>query len=68
MSTSNGEKIEVIDAHSHMGERKKLSIYQVPAIMKFMAEGMIKDMDEPVVDKVVTFAIGIMLLSDFSLI
>ncbi len=38
MITVEGEKIEVIDAHSHMGERKKLAIHQIPPIMKFMAK------------------------------
>ena len=38
MITVEGEKIEVIDAHSHMGARKKLAIHQIPPIMKWMAE------------------------------
>jgi predicted TIM-barrel fold metal-dependent hydrolase len=58
MITYEGEQIEVIDAHSHMGARKKLAIHQIPAIMQFMAEDMIRDMDQAGVDRVVTFAIG----------
>ncbi len=65
MITCEGETIEVIDAHSHMGERRKLAIHQIPAIMKFMAEDMIRDMDEAGVDKVVTFAIGMGEPSDY---
>jgi len=65
MITCEGESIEVIDAHSHMGERRKLAIHQIPAIMKFMAEDMIRDMDEAGVDKVVTFAIGMGEPSDY---
>ena len=45
MITCEGQPIEVIDAHSHMGERRKLAIHQILAIMKFMAEDMIRDMD-----------------------
>jgi predicted TIM-barrel fold metal-dependent hydrolase len=58
MITYEGENIEVIDAHSHMGERQQLAIHQIPPIMKWMAEDMIQSMDEAGVDKVVTFAIG----------
>lgn len=58
MITYEGETIEVIDAHSHMGERQQLAIHQIPPIMKFMAEDMIRSMDEAGVDRVVTFAIG----------
>jgi hypothetical protein len=53
-----GEAIEVIDAHSHMGARNKLAVHQIPRIMKFSAEDMIASMDGAGVDKVVTFAIG----------
>jgi len=60
-----GEQIEVVDAHSHMGERRKLAIHQIPPIMKFMAEDMISDMDEAGVDRVVTFAIGMGEQSDY---
>jgi len=59
MITCDGETIEVVDAHSHMGEREALAIHQIPPIMKFMAEDMIRSMDEAGVDKVVTFAIGV---------
>ncbi|MFQ5683145.1 MAG: amidohydrolase family protein [Candidatus Binatia bacterium] len=65
MITYEGEEIEVIDAHSHMGERRKLAIHQVPPIMRFMAEDMIKDMDDAGVDRVVTFAIGVGEPSDY---
>ena len=58
MITLDGEKIEVIDAHSHMGSRNKLAVHQIPRIMKFTAEDMIASMDGAGVDKVVTFAIG----------
>lgn len=58
MITYEGEKIEVIDAHSHMGERQELAIHQIPPIMKWMAEDMLKSMDEAGVDRCVTFAIG----------
>lgn len=58
MITYEGEPIEVIDAHSHMGERKQLAIHQIPPIMKFMAEDMLRSMDGAGVDRVVTFAIG----------
>jgi predicted TIM-barrel fold metal-dependent hydrolase len=65
MITVEGEKIEVIDAHSHMGARKKLAIHQIPPIMKFMAEDMLQSMDDAGVDGVVTFAIGIGEPSDY---
>src|SRR5713226_4174766 len=65
MITVEGERIEVIDAHSHMGERKKLAIHQIPPIMKFMAEDMLSSMDGAGVDGVVTFAIGIGEPSDY---
>ena len=58
MITLDGEKIEVIDAHSHMGSRNKLAVHQIPRIMKFTAEDMMASMDGAGVDKVVTFAIG----------
>jgi len=58
MITLDGEKIAVIDAHSHMGSRNKLAVHQIPRIMKFTAEEMMASMDEAGVDKVVTFAIG----------
>jgi predicted TIM-barrel fold metal-dependent hydrolase len=58
MITLDGEKIEVIDAHSHMGSRNKLAVHQIPRIRKFTAEEMMASMDEAGVDKVVTFAIG----------
>src|SRR5262245_14928208 len=65
MINVEGEKIEVIDAHSHMGARKKLAIHQIPPIMKFMAEDMLNSMDAAGVDGVVTFAIGIGEQSDY---
>jgi predicted TIM-barrel fold metal-dependent hydrolase len=65
MINVEGEKIEVIDAHSHMGARKKLAIHQIPPIMKFMAEDMLQSMDDAGVDGVVTFAIGIGEPSDY---
>ncbi|MBI4523370.1 MAG: amidohydrolase [Deltaproteobacteria bacterium] len=65
MITYEGEKIEVIDAHSHMGERHKLAVHQIPKIMKFMAEDMINSMDGAGVDRVVTFAIGVGEPSDY---
>jgi len=65
MITVEGEKIEVIDAHSHMGARKKLAIHQVPPIMNWMAEDMLGSMDGAGVDGVVTFAIGIGEPSDY---
>jgi predicted TIM-barrel fold metal-dependent hydrolase len=65
MSTVEGEKIEVIDAHSHMGARKKLAIHQILPIMKFMAADMLQSMDDAGVDGVVTFAIGIGEPSDY---
>jgi predicted TIM-barrel fold metal-dependent hydrolase len=65
MITVEGEKIEVVDAHSHMGERKQLAIHQIPPIMKFMAEDMMRDMDEAGVDSVVTFAIGVGAPTDY---
>ena len=46
MITLEGEKIEVIDAHSHMGARNKLAVHQIPKIMKFTAEEMMASMDE----------------------
>src|SRR3972149_836962 len=58
MITYEGERIEVIDAHSHMGARQELAIHQIPPIMKFMAEDMMRSMDGPGLDRVVTFAIG----------
>ena len=58
MITLDGEQIEVVDAHSHMGSRNKLAVHQIPRIMKFTAEDMMASMDEAGVDKVVTFAIG----------
>ena len=30
MITLDGEEIEVIDAHSHMGSRNKLAVHQIP--------------------------------------
>ncbi|MFQ5850409.1 MAG: amidohydrolase family protein [Candidatus Binatia bacterium] len=65
MITYEGQSIEVIDAHSHMGERRRLAIHQIPPIMKFMAEDMIRSMDEAGVDRVVTFAIGVGEPSDY---
>ena len=65
MINVEGEKIEIIDAHSHMGARKKLAIHQIPPIMKFMAEDMLQSMDDAGVDGVVTFAIGIGEPSDY---
>lgn len=65
MITFDGEPIEVIDAHSHMGERRKLAVHQIPRIMKFMAEDMIRSMDSAGVDRVVTFAIGVGEPSDY---
>ncbi|OGQ50077.1 MAG: hypothetical protein A3I10_06440 [Deltaproteobacteria bacterium RIFCSPLOWO2_02_FULL_57_26] len=65
MITVEGEPIEVIDAHSHMGARKKLAIHQIPPIMKFMAEDMLRSMDDAGVDAVVTFAIGVGEPSDY---
>ena len=65
MINVEGEPIEVIDAHSHMGARKKLAIHQIPPIMKFMAEDMLQSMDSAGVDGVVTFAIGIGEPSDY---
>ncbi|MBI1992845.1 MAG: amidohydrolase family protein [Deltaproteobacteria bacterium] len=65
MITVEGERIEVIDAHSHMGARKKLAIHQIPPIMKFMAEDMLGSMDDAGVDGCVTFAIGIGEPSDY---
>jgi predicted TIM-barrel fold metal-dependent hydrolase len=65
MINVEGEPIEVIDAHSHMGARKKLAIHQIPPIMKFMAEDMLESMDDAGVDAVVTFAIGIGEPSDY---
>jgi predicted TIM-barrel fold metal-dependent hydrolase len=65
MITVEGERIEVIDAHSHMGGRKKLAIHQIPPIMKFMAEDMLASMDDAGVDGVVTFAIGMGEPSDY---
>jgi hypothetical protein len=56
MITLDGEQIEVVDAHSHMGSRNKLAVHQIPRIMKFTAEDMMASMDEAGVDKVVTFA------------
>ena len=41
MISVEGEKIEVIDAHSHMGSRNKLAVHQIPRIMKFTAEDML---------------------------
>ena len=58
MITLDGEQIEVVDAHSHMGSRNKLAVHQIPRIMKFTAEDMMASMDGAGVDKVVTFAIG----------
>jgi predicted TIM-barrel fold metal-dependent hydrolase len=58
MITLDGEKIEVVDAHSHMGSRNKLAVHQIPRIMKFTAEDMMASMNGAGVDKVVTFAIG----------
>jgi uncharacterized protein len=58
MITLDGEPIEVVDAHSHMGSRNKLAVHQIPRIMKFTAEDMMASMDGAGVDKVVTFAIG----------
>jgi hypothetical protein len=34
MITVEGEMLEVIDAHSHMGARKKLAIHQISPIIK----------------------------------
>ncbi len=65
MITYDGEAIEVIDAHSHMGERSKLAVHQIPRVMKFMAEDMIRSMDDAGVDRVVTFAIGVGEPSDY---
>ena len=65
MINVEGERIEIIDAHSHMGARKKLAIHQIPPIMKFMAEDMLQSMDDAGVDGVVTFAIGIGEPSDY---
>src|SRR4029077_15473884 len=65
MINVEGEKIEVIDAHSHMGTRKKLAIHQIPPIMKFMAEDMLQSMDATGVDGVGTFAIGIGEAADY---
>lgn len=65
MINVEGEQIEIIDAHSHMGARKKLAIHQIPPIMKFMAEDMLQSMDSAGVDGVVTFAIGIGEPSDY---
>jgi hypothetical protein len=65
MINVEGERIEVVDAHSHMGARKKLAIHQIPPIMKFMAEDMLQSMDDAGVDGVVTFAIGIGEPSDY---
>ena len=65
MINVEGEQIEIIDAHSHMGARKKLAIHQIPPIMKFMAEDMLESMDNAGVDGVVTFAIGIGEPSDY---
>ena len=42
MINVEGEQIEVIDAHSHMGGRKKLAIHQIAPIMKFMAKDMLQ--------------------------
>jgi predicted TIM-barrel fold metal-dependent hydrolase len=58
MITLDGEQIEVVDAHSHMGSRNKLAVHQIPRIMKFTAEDMMASMDGAGIDKVVTFAIG----------
>lgn len=65
MIICDGEPIEVIDAHSHMGERQQLAIHQIPPIMKFLAEDMIRSMDEARVDRLVTFAIGMGKPSDY---
>ena len=45
MITLDGEQIEVIDAHSHIGSRNKLAVHQIPRIMKFTAEDMMASMD-----------------------
>jgi len=46
MITLDGEPIEIVDAHSHMGSRNKLAVHQIPRIIKFTAEDMMASMDE----------------------
>ena len=58
MITYRGESIEVWDAHAHMGRREQLAIHQVPKIMAWMPDEMIRRMDESGVDVVTPFAIG----------
>ncbi len=52
------EPVEVWDAHAHMGAREQLAIHQVPRIMSFMPDEMIRRMDESGVDVVTPFPIG----------